>query len=198
MTHNVDTLREQKAELRRRMRLARDLIDDRALRSVSLWARVAELPAYRAARTVMAFVGVKGEPDTDPLFARLDADGKTLVLPSMEEHHIVPRLLGSGLATGWYGVPAPQGEPVDVATIDLVLVPGLAFTLHGGRLGQGGGHYDRFLPTLRPDCATVGVCFAEQLLDHLPDEDHDHVVETVVTDGPPVDGDDDEGCVVTR
>ena len=195
MSHHIETVRERKAELRRRMRLARDLIENQALRSVSLWAQVGELPAYRSARTVMAFVGVRGEPDTDPLFARLAADGKVLVLPSMEDHRIVPRLLGSGLEPGWYGVPAPQGEEVDPATIDLVLVPGLAFTPQGGRLGQGGGHYDRFLPTLRHDCVTVGVCFAEQLVDHLPGEDHDHVVHVVVVDAP---NDDTVGVRIRR
>ncbi len=195
MSHHVESIREQKIELRRRMRLARDLLENRALRSVSLWSRIGELPAYRSAHTVMAFVGVKGEPDTDPLFARLAADGKTLVLPSMEDHRIVPRLLGPGLGTGWYGVPAPQGDEVDPATIDLVLVPGLAFTPEGGRLGQGGGHYDRFLPTLRPDCTTVGVCFAEQLVDHLPGEDHDHIVDVVVIDEP---NDDTVGVHIRR
>ena len=93
------------------------------------------------------------------------------------------------------GVPAPQGEEVDPATIDLVLVPGLAFTPEGGRLGQGGGHYDRFLPTVRPDCATVGVCFAEQLVDHLPGEPHDHVVHVVVVDSP---NDDTVGVRIRR
>lgn len=188
------------------MRLARDLIEDRTLRSVTLWSRIAALPAYEGASTVMAFVGVKGEPDTDPLFARIAADGKTLVLPrmedrGMEEHRIVPRLLGAGLIPGWFEVPAPQGDVVDPETIDLVIVPGLAFTAAGGRLGQGGGHYDRFLPTLRHDCATVGVCFAEQLVDHLPDEDHDHAVQQVITDDPgpdDADPDNDVGISLRR
>ena len=62
---------------------------------------------------------------------------------------------------------------VDPAELDVVVVPGLAFTLDGRRLGQGGGHYDRFLPRLRPDCVTIGACFAEQLVDDLPREPHD-------------------------
>ena len=52
----------------------------------------------------------------------------------------------------------------------------------GRRLGQGGGHYDRFLPRLRPDCRTVGAAFAEQLLDDLPTEPHDVRLDLVVTD----------------
>ena len=71
---------------------------------------------------------------------------------------------------------------VDPATLDVVVVPGLAFTPDGGRLGQGGGHFDRFLLRLRPDCVTVGVCFREQLLEQLPTAAHDVHVDHVVTD----------------
>jgi len=48
------------------MRLVRDLVDDRLIRSVDLWTLVAALPEYQRATTVMAFKGFKGEPDTDP------------------------------------------------------------------------------------------------------------------------------------
>ena len=70
--------------------MVRDMVDDRLLRSVHLWAQVAALPEYASATTVMAFVGVKGEPDTDSLFARLAADRKTLVLPRMVDRAIQP------------------------------------------------------------------------------------------------------------
>ena len=72
---------DDKRTIRRRMLLLRDLIDDRLLRSVQLWGDVATLDEYRRAATVMAFCAIAGEPDTDPLFARLAADGKVLVLP---------------------------------------------------------------------------------------------------------------------
>jgi 5-formyltetrahydrofolate cyclo-ligase len=62
------------------------------------------------------------------------------------------------------------------------VVPGLAYAPDGRRLGQGGGHFDRFLPRLRPDCVTVGVCFHEQLVDDLPTSAHDARVDRVVTD----------------
>ena len=66
---------------------------------------------------------------------------------------------------------------VDPASLDVVVVPGLAFTADGRRLGQGGGHYDRFLRQLRRGCVTIGAAFAEQLVDDLPHEDHDVRVE---------------------
>lgn len=168
-----------KVALRRRMRMVRDLIDDRLLRSVQLWAALAELPEYRSAATVMAFVGVPGEPDTDSLLARLRHDGKTVVLPRVVDGEIEPALVGSGMAVGAFGVAEPQGEAVRPSALDLVVVPGLAFTADGSRLGQGGGHYDRFLATV--DAPTVGVCFAEQLVDSLPLEPHDVRVLTVLS-----------------
>ena len=171
-----------KPALRRRMRMARELVDDRVLRSVGLWSSVAALPQYQEATTVMAFVGGKGEPDTESLFARLAAEGKTLVLPSVSGARLVPRLVGPGLVVGAYGIPESQGEPIAAIGLDLVLVPGLAFTREGRRLGQGGGHYDRLLSELPPSCTTVGVCFAEQIVDDLPDEPHDRLVDVVVSD----------------
>ena len=159
--------------------MVRDMVDDRLLRSVHLWAQVAALPEYASATTVMAFVGVKGEPDTDSLFARLAADGKTLVLPRMVDRAIQPALLGDGLVAAGFGLLEPAGEVVDPTSIDLILVPGLAYTADGFRLGYGGGNYDRFLPQTR--AATVGVCFTEQLVDAVPLEPHDLAVKTVVT-----------------
>lgn len=169
---------DDKPALRRRMRLVRDLIDDRLLRSVQLWASVAALPEYAAAATVMAFVGVRGEPDTDPLFARIERDGKTLVLPRAVGPRLEPALVGAGLRPGAFDVLEPSGTAVGHGSIDLVLVPGLAFTVAGGRLGQGGGHYDRFLGSCV--APAIGVCFAEQLVDDLPLEPHDVRLSRVV------------------
>jgi 5-formyltetrahydrofolate cyclo-ligase len=169
---------DDKPTIRRRMRLARDLIDDRLLRSVQLWASVAALPEYAAATTVMAFVGASGEPDTDPLFARLERDGKVLALPRTRGDQLAPALVGEGLRPGAFDVPEPLGDAVDVDSIGLVLVPGLAFTVDGARLGQGGGHYDRFLA--RCGAPAIGVCFAEQLVDELPVAAHDIRVARVI------------------
>lgn len=167
-----------KPELRRRMRMVREMIDDRLVRSVQLWADVAALPEYVGARTVMAFVGMAGEPDTDPLVARLARDGKTLVLPRIVDGRLEPALVGDELRPGQLRIPEPTGAVVGGADIDLVIVPGLAFTIGGCRLGQGKAYYDRFLAGL--SVATVGVCFAEQLVDELPMEAHDVRLDRVL------------------
>lgn len=162
---------DDKRTIRRRMRLLLDLIDDRLLRSVQLWGALAALDEYAAATTVMAFCATGGEPDTDALFGRLAADGKRLVLPRAVGDGLEPAVTGDGLAAGPHGVLEPLGTAVGVADVDLVVVPGLAFTTDGVRLGRGGGHYDRFLASC--PAPAIGVCFAEQLVDALPVEPHD-------------------------
>lgn len=159
--------------------MVRDLVDDHLMRSVQLWSAVAATPQYAAAASVMAFVGSKGEPDTDPLFARLRADGKRLLLPRVEDGRIVVCDGDGEMAVSRFGIPEPTGQALPVAEIGFVLVPGLAFTATGHRLGYGAGFYDRFLPTL--SCPFAGVCFAEQLVDELPVEPHDVAVQQVIS-----------------
>jgi 5-formyltetrahydrofolate cyclo-ligase len=175
-----DAKRIQRAEMRR----IRSAIPDRSDRVGAIWSGVLERCRSRDARTVMAFVGVGSEPDTEALLDLLNREGLSVVLPRIEGGQIVVALHSADnlLIEGAYGIPSPAGPAIDPATIDVVIVPGLAFTLDGRRLGQGGGFYDRFLPLLRDDCAIIGVCFAEQIVDDLAVEPHDRKVQFVVTD----------------
>ena len=168
-----------KVALRKRMRMVRDMVDDHLMRSVQLWAKVAELGEYRRASSVMAFVGFNGEPDTDPLFARLTIEGKRLLLPRVEASGIVPVDGDAPMVVSGFGVSEPTGPPVALDEIDFVIVPGLAFTRAGDRLGYGQGYYDRFLPTL--SVPSVGVCFVNQLIDEMPLTERDVRVDMVVS-----------------
>ena len=71
---------------------------------------------------------------------------------------------------------------VPPAEIDAILVPGLAFTKQGHRLGRGGGFYDRYLAQLPATTLKIGVCFAVQLVEALPSEPHDQRMNAVVTE----------------
>lgn len=88
-----------------------------------------------------------------------------------------------------HGVPEPAaGEAVSPDALSAILVPGLAFDLRGGRLGRGGGFYDRYLDHLEPrgEAASrptlIGVCFGVQLVERVPLEAHDHRVDRLVTE----------------
>lgn len=157
-----------------------------------IWAAVMRLcdhvaasrPPDRPPLTVLAFFGVGREPDTSGLIELLDARGYTVALPRVEGDDIVAvaHRLGAPLAAGAFGIPEPLGAAVAPETIDVVIVPGLAFTPDGRRLGQGGGYFDRFLALVRPDCVTCGVGFAEQIVDDIPCEPHDRTLSAVITD----------------
>jgi 5-formyltetrahydrofolate cyclo-ligase len=174
-----------KDALRRTMRQKRAGLTDRTHRTAVLWDNVvARLHVLGDDLTVLAFQGVRSEPNTTGLVERLEADGHIVLLPRVEGEHLVAVVHrpGDALHEGAFGIAEPDGPAVDPAVVDVVLVPGLAFTRDGRRLGQGGGFYDRFLPSLRPDCITLGVCFAEQVVDDLPSEEHDWVLHAVLTD----------------
>ena len=149
-----------------RARIAADPAD-RLARSSRIWARIVSLADLGAdglgsetmraqMRRVMLFEGLPTEPATEAWF-------------DWCREHDVEVFAPGGRRAG----PARVPGDVDPATLDVVVVPGLAFTADGRRLGQGGGHYDRFLPRLRPDCVTIGACFAEQVVASLPTDDHD-------------------------
>ena len=85
------------------------------------------------------------------------------------------------MEVGAYGINEPQGdEPCPAETIDLMVVPAVAFTRRGERLGRGKGFYDCYLSREGFRAYTVGVCYSHQLLDSLPTEPHDCCVDEVV------------------
>lgn len=166
--------------------------DETATRSAELCAHVLADPRWRAAASVAAFVGVKGEPDTRPLLLAALQAGKRLWLPRMAgprrqaiEFVAVPDL--AALAPAPFGLLEPHtgaGVALSESDVDLVLMPGLAFTRAGVRLGYGKGHYDSAMTPLRasPRPVRVGVCFADELVEALPAEPHDVGVHALATE----------------
>ena len=162
-----------KSELRVAMRAARRDIAanpvDRERRSgvISdrLIAAISDHLADRHGRRLMVYEPLPGEPELSRLIAWAAASGVDVFVPAVD---------GADLLV----------EPGDVepASLDVVVVPGLAFSVDGHRLGQGGGHFDRFLPRVSPSCLKVGVAFREQVVDVIPMESHDVALDLVITD----------------
>ena len=145
-------------------------------------ARVLALPEFQAAQRVFAYYSMSPEPDTHAVIAAALRQGKTVALPVTEGEGIMHfARLDAALAAGRYGIPEPGPDCPELApeTIDLILVPGVAFDPRGGRVGQGGGYYDRFLPLSR--ALRVGVCPEFALLDRVPVRAHDQRMDAVVT-----------------
>jgi 5-formyltetrahydrofolate cyclo-ligase len=87
-------------------------------------------------------------------------------------------------APGYRGIlePGAHCALLDLASIDWVLVPGVAFDRAGRRLGYGGGYYDRLLPQLRPDAHRAAGAFELQLVERVPAAAHDVVMDALVTE----------------
>ena len=98
--------------------------------------------------------------------------------PEMEFYDFDP----AAMTRGAYGIDEPQGEvPCPPERIDLMVVPGMAFTREGTRLGRGKGYYDRYIAREGFRARRIGVCFRHQLLAELPAEPHDRRMDIVVT-----------------
>jgi 5-formyltetrahydrofolate cyclo-ligase len=180
-----------KRALRVQMIGARDAIDPalRASASRTIAARLQELPSFARARTVLLTLPFRSEWDTRPLALAALAEGKTLVAPRINgtarmlelhaitdiEHHVAP---------GYRGIPEPLSTlpRIDAAAVDWVLVPGVAFTAEGRRLGYGGGYYDRLMPSLTLGTTLVAGTFDAQIVAQIPSAAHDLRVDMVVTE----------------
>ncbi len=158
--------------------------------------RFIELPEYRQARTVMWYLHCRSEVQTMECVAEQLGQGKRIVIPFCTEDSDGEKVLGlwrlsdlNELEAGMWGILEPPKsrwreaeQLVDVSELDLIMVPGVVFDRQGGRLGNGAGYYDRLLAAARPDACLVGVGFESQLTGTVPMEQHDIVMDKVVTE----------------
>lgn len=156
--------------------------DERREASQRIFARVAALPEFAAARCVGVFCSLADEPDT----------ARALAAWSRCKRVVVPRVEGeemrffdydpATMAAGAFGIvePGPGARLCRPDEIDLLVVPGVAFTRSGLRLGRGRGFYDRYLSQPGVRAMPVGVCYAHQLAEDLPAEAHDVPMARVV------------------
>jgi 5-formyltetrahydrofolate cyclo-ligase len=177
---------ELKAALRSHMRerLAQISVAVRAVESIDLCERLKAQIA--SARTILFFAPLPDELDIWPVLELSVALGTTCALPfhDTEKQIYGARLLNhlaTDIVTGKFGVrePAATCEEISLNKFDLVLVPGMAFDLHGGRLGRGRGFYDRLLA--EASGVKCGVAYNFQLQEKIPTEPHDARVEFILT-----------------
>lgn len=140
-------------------------------------------PVWRDAGTVLVFKAKAPELSVVSATNAAFRAGKAVAFPRVAGGDLVLHRVSdwTALAPGAFGIeePSPQAPTVDPDDVDMAVVPGLAWTRDGDRLGQGGGFYDRLLP--RVAGATVGVGFDRQLLGGVPLEPHDVAVDRVMT-----------------
>jgi 5-formyltetrahydrofolate cyclo-ligase len=184
-------LREAKLALRAEIVARRDALPDAFRRSaaMAIAARIGTLPQFTGANTVLLTLPFRSEWNTLPLVHAAIAAGKLVAAPRVDaatrmlELHVISDP-ARDIVAGFQGIPEPRPDcpPVPRAAIDFVLVPGVAFDRAGGRLGYGGGYYDRLLPLLSPGAPRVSGAFEIQVADRVPVAPHDATVDTIATE----------------
>ena len=158
----------------------------RADKSALIAKRVLLLAEYRHASTVMAYSSIGSEVGTREIIAEALAAGKKVLLPKVARGKIVAcEFEGSSTKlskkSSEFSIPEPVNcKRVKEGTIDLVLVPGVAFDSYGHRLGYGKGFYDEFLKRTRAD--KIGLAFELQIVGKVPFEAHDVRMDRVATE----------------
>ena len=149
-------------------------------RSEKALAALRENEHFRSAKTVLLFHSLKDEVTTHDFLQEV-AKTKRVLLPVVrgEELFMAEFLVDEHLQTGSFGIKEPQKSFYDGA-VDVAVVPGVAFSAVGHRLGRGRGYYDRFLS--QHVCYRIGLCFSFQCLAEIPYESHDVVMNEVICD----------------
>lgn len=172
----------EKSALRKSMRarLATLRPAQRALEEELVTAAIQDSSEWRAARTVLLYRSVAPEFSTLALTLAAWRVGKRTLFPRVRDGDVMTlhevRSWGE-MRPGKLGIPEPTASAEVVpAEVDLAIIPGVAWTTSGQRLGRGGGHFDRLLRRLQ---WSWGVGFDCQILDSVPEEPHDRMVQRV-------------------
>ncbi len=185
-------MKQKKKDLRKKIIQERDRLTEAEIAEKS--ARIAEnlykLPAYQDAKAVMFFISFGSEVDTRPMVEETITRGKLALAPKAvpETKELIPSVIkdfDQDLVPGAYNIPEPGVEslrPLEPQKIDLLIVPGVGFDLEGGRLGYGGGYYDRFFERLTPGVPLVALAFEMQILPDIPLDQWDRHVDIIITE----------------
>ncbi len=195
-----------KAEMRRAVIARRNALDldVRAAKSAAICARLVELLDRldaAAPRTVAVYAAMGSEVDPAAFAAAAVARGWRVAYPCMlsatdamaygqrmctrtvaaDDVSAAPFIAHPTRAFAATDVDSVRFPIVPAAELDMVVVPLVAFDRAGARLGYGGGCYDRYLPTVAPECLIVGIAFDEQRVDHVPTDAHDLPLPNIVS-----------------
>ncbi len=174
-----------KKSLRAQFRKIRSAIPDKKQRDSSICKRILSMERICDADVALVYVSYNSEINTFELISSLLDMKKTVAVPKCEDNgimrfHIISSL--NELSDGMYGIPEPVNNNIITSFTEktVCIVPGLAFTENGDRLGYGGGYYDRFL-SCYPDIFTVALAYEELITDSLPVLPHDLKINAVAT-----------------
>ena len=188
---NLSDLQALKKQIREQAHENRKNQEDKDGISRKIVATFMDLPEYAAAKTVMFYDDVRTEVRTRHDLQNALDSGKRIVVPYCVDGELELFLLESmdELEVGMYKILEPKAElrdvpekKIDVADLDLIMVPGVAFDARGGRTGHGFGYYDKLLENAKPETPLVALAFECQMFPEIPMQDHDIFMDKIITE----------------
>lgn len=183
---------DERKTLRRRKLEERDGLDAdiREQKSLCIRNNFLSIAEVALARTIMLYLNFRSEVETLPLWEILYKKNIKVIVPLtvLEPPHLVAYQIDDPqqeLQPGYCGILEPRksiARIFDPAAIDIVVVPGAVFDAAGGRLGYGGGYYDRFLAQQAPQALRVALAFDMQIVERVPIMEHDERMHYLVTE----------------
>lgn len=181
-----------KKELRKKVLEARETISDEELdrRSKIILEKVKEIDAFKKSKTIMIYVSYGKEINTHNFIPECISMGKNVITPicRYSDRTLIlgkTKSFPEGFRMTKYGIlelDPDECEQVDAKDIDLIIMPGVAFTERGDRMGYGGGYYDRLLSSASKNLVTIAPVLQEFIFDEIPLEEHDIPMDYVITE----------------
>lgn len=185
-----------KKTLRQQAYALRNAQQDKKALSFSICEKFINLSFCKKASTIMCYLHCRSEVQTQAFVQELLMQQQRVVIPYCTQDEKGNNKLGlwhlqdfNELNKGTWGILEPpksrwneKAKNVMPQELDVIMVPGVAFSRHGARLGNGAGYYDRLLNTVRDDCILIGVCYESQLFDEIPMETYDVYMDFVLTE----------------
>lgn len=193
MANTPSDIQARKQALRQRIIAARDNLTPtlRASSSKRIVDQICSLASYKTAQTVLGYLNFGSELAIEAWIRQALTDGKRVLLPRVNRASMLLELfevkdIDSDVAAGAYGIREPVVERCErfeaLGEIDLILMPGVAFDREGGRLGYGGGYFDKLLAHLPHRPVLIAGAFAMQVVAEVPQEASDYKVDYLITE----------------
>lgn len=179
MQNTVEKARLRKQLLDQRDSLSPDLIK---IASAKIQENLRKVEFYRNARILAGYHAVGSEVRTQEILKEILNAGKELSLPKVEKDDLVFKKITSfsDLEVGNFSVMEPKERCETVKKLEVILVPAIALTREGYRLGYGFGYYDRYLHDKRSK--KIALSYSKQIVKTIPHDSHDVRVDCIVTE----------------
>ena len=187
MLNITEQKRQIRQEMRKILKTQDKLIKKKA--DEKIFRNLCKNTCVQQSDLILCYYAMPEEPATQEFISEMLRQGKKIALPKCDMSYKgnmmfyeIKNLFSEEIQSGAFGIPEPVNNyPIELTSNSIILVPALAFTRQGKRLGRGGGYYDRFLYQY-PELHKIGICYDSMLMQNLPCELHDCYVDVIITE----------------